>query len=222
MTDEEVSNHGKRFGVRCQEGFVQEIHLRRVRFQEGHGQMQLLRRSGGGCSPTIRQQWSDQFLVVLHLIHDARHLFHIGAQQGVHQSLGRSGVLLLDSLCRESLAFAHDASSDGFTGCDKNSENRDRQQGAQSEITRRSPHHPPLRVRPLLPFGQPADAQIFPPRRQLLVLRFGVPEGRALSQPQFRSTAPRFLLLSREPVAQRGDQIVVGELEVLLLTVRVP
>ena len=50
----------------------------------------------------------------------------------------------------------------------------------------------------------------------MAVLGLGVPERRAFRQPQFRPSSTGFPLLAGQPVPQRVDQVIVGELVVLL------
>ncbi len=58
-------------------------------------------------------------------------------------------------------------------------------------------------------------------RRKLPVLGPGVPHGRAIRQQQFRAAPAGLLLFSRQPVAERVDQVVVGELVVEVAQIRV-
>ena len=51
---------------------------------------------------------------------------------------------------------------------------------------------------------------------QVAVLRLRVPDRRAFGQPQLGATAAGLPLLARQPVAQRVDQVIVGELIVSL------
>ena len=82
--------------------------------------------------------------------------------------------------------------------------------------SRSSTHHGPLRSRPVLRFRQRPDTEPFGHGRQVAVFWFGVPEGRAFGEFEFRPTAAGFLLFAREPIKERGDEVVVGELVVLL------
>ena len=57
-------------------------------------------------------------------------------------------------------------------------------------------------------------------RRQLPVLRAGVPDRRPIRQQQFGPAPPRLLLLAGQPVPQRRHQVVVGQLVVFLPRLR--
>ena len=53
-------------------------------------------------------------------------------------------------------------------------------------------------------------------RRQVAVLGLGVPERRALGQPQLGPAPAGLALLAGQPVAERVDEVIVGELVVTL------
>ena len=76
------------------------------------------------------------------------------------------------------------------------------------------PHHPALRLSPVLATSQQPDVRPLQHRGQVAVLGLGVPERRAFRQPQFGPAAAGLPLLAGQPVPQRVDQVVVGELVV--------
>ena len=82
------------------------------------------------------------------------------------------------------------------------------------------PHHLLLRRRPVLLLRQPADLQPLQQRRQLPVLRAGIPHRRPIRQQQFRPAPPSFLLLAGQPLPYRVNQIIVGQLVVFLPRLR--
>src|SRR6516164_1651432 len=83
-------------------------------------------------------------------------------------------------------------------------------------ITPRLPHHLLLRLGPVLLPRERPDAEPLQERRELAVLRPGVPGAGSILQPQLGPATSRLLLLAAQPVAQRMNQIVVRQLIVFL------
>ena len=67
---------------------------------------------------------------------------------------------------------------------------------------------------------QPADLQPLQQRRQLPVLRAGIPHRRSIRQQQFGPAPASFLLLAGQPLPYRVNQIIVGQLVVFLARLR--
>ena len=59
---------------------------------------------------------------------------------------------------------------------------------------------------------QQAGAEPLPPGRQLFTLWPQTPELGPVGQTQLRAAAGRLALLSRQPLAQGGDQVIVRQL----------
>src|SRR5581483_609318 len=77
-------------------------------------------------------------------------------------------------------------------------------------------HQASLRRRPILLAREEADAHPFPPGGQVAVVsRLTLPRGGALGEEQLGPAAARLLLLARQPVAQGGNEVIVGQLIVL-------
>src|SRR5262249_1157646 len=74
------------------------------------------------------------------------------------------------------------------------------------------PHHPALRLTPILATSQQPDVGPLQHRGQVPVLRLVVPERGAFRQPQLGPAATGLALLAGQPLTQRVDQVVVGEL----------
>ena len=137
---------------------------------------------------------------------------------------GRSGAVrsgpatsLMLAVLSESIRCDRLQGSIALKGAPAHQGDQDRQaQAPQAVDPAGPPHHPPLRLGPVLATGQQPDVGPLQHRRQVPVLRLGVPERRPFRQPQLGPAAPGLPLLAGQPVAQRRHQVVVGELVVTL------
>ena len=127
----------------------------------------------------------------------------------MHQTFGMGCLLLLDHAVANEQARHHE-----------NQQHSDDSQLPHHMIPACPPHHLPLRRSPVLLLRQPADLQPLQQRRQLPVLRAGIPYRRSIRQQQFRPASPSFLLLAGQPLPYRVNQIIVGQLVVFLPRLR--
>ncbi len=81
-------------------------------------------------------------------------------------------------------------------------------------------HHPALGAGPVLAAGQGADVGPFQGGGEVTVLRLCFPERGTLGQAQFGAAPAGLTLLASQPVAERVDEVVVGELVVAAAAAR--
>ena len=131
-------------------------------------------------------------------------LADVCVQQSVDQPFGITRVLPLDHLAADQQAGGH-----------TNQEQRCRQARTDSVVFPRHPHHHTLRPGPAAGGSQPAGCSGTPTSRASCWFSgLALPQFRPLLQPQFGPAAAGFLLLAGQPLAERGNQVVVRQLVV--------
>jgi hypothetical protein len=193
-----LSNHDDFLRLPLEQPTVQVLHLPGVHRQQGEAGVELLARVvfllGQGIA--FVQEGIEPAAIGSHVFDNAWHIGGAGFQQTISQGVGRQSAI----------TFPTDKAQHNQTGS--------RYQPPHRMVTGRPAHHLPLRRRPVLRCRQPADTEPLRQRRQLSVLRAGVPDDGPIRQQQFGPAPASLLLLAGQPGPQRRHQVVVGELVV--------
>ena len=177
---------------------IEELNLPEVPGQKSQAGAQPLRAIGGGSFDHLCQEGFGPSAIGRKIFDDFENRVDVGRWQPSHQGMGRVGGSSVRQPLKNSPA-------------EKDLE-QEQHAGLEQALPRGHAHHLALRLGPVFVWRQEKHVQPLPAARQMARLGLETPDGGKLREADFHPSAPGLTLFARQPLPQRGDEIIVGEM----------